>query len=68
MESCREVLLTPFLTILLKLMELDDLTANDEWVFVIWELLEKWNAQETNASVNSVLQDASHDDREALSN
>ncbi|KAF8356076.1 ced-5, partial [Pristionchus pacificus] len=30
MESCREVLLTPFLTILLKLMELDDLTANDE--------------------------------------
>ncbi|GMR62334.1 hypothetical protein PMAYCL1PPCAC_32529 [Pristionchus mayeri] len=30
MESCREVLLTPFLEILLKLMELDDLSANDE--------------------------------------
>ncbi|GMT35653.1 hypothetical protein PFISCL1PPCAC_26950, partial [Pristionchus fissidentatus] len=30
MESCRQVLLVPFLSILLKLMELDDLTANDE--------------------------------------
>ncbi|GMT06653.1 hypothetical protein PENTCL1PPCAC_28827, partial [Pristionchus entomophagus] len=30
MESSREELLTPFLNILLKLMELDDLSANDE--------------------------------------
>lgn len=54
MESCREVLLTPFLTILLKLMELDDLTANDELGYTHF-FIKINKLQETNSSLNTVL-------------